>query len=195
MKRKMMKKSRSVLAGLISAAMLMSSVQVPVFAADAAAPDVVQEAVSDSEEGAASDAVDASAAESTSQTGDGEETAKTEERAASDGVSAGEIGTPAPEETGAEEFEQSMTIDGVTVTVSADAGVFPNGAALSVKEIDNQQKVDQYEQAADAADGLDGTKTPDKKDLYAFDISVLDREGGRSFSLIPQKAMPSFPLM
>lgn len=99
-----------------------------------------------------------------------------------DGVALPEITVQieTPEEI---EFEQSVTIDGVIITVSAEKGVFPADAVLSVEKIADQAKLEELADAADKADGIDeaeiATQSMDEKldGLYAFDISILDKEG------------------
>ena len=69
-------------------------------------------------------------------------------------------------------FEQSCTLDGVEVTVRAEAGAFPNDATLSVT------RALLYEQRqADAA--VDEVREDDRNVAarYTFDICVLDAEG------------------
>ena len=61
------------------------------------------------------------------------------------------------EEEKAEAFDQSKTVDGVTVNVSAAEGVFPAGAKLSVSRAAVPGAVD----------------TSDAEAAYAFDISIL----------------------
>ena len=61
------------------------------------------------------------------------------------------------EEEKAEAFDQSQTVDGVTVNVSAAKGVFPAGSKLSVSKISVPDAVD----------------TSDAEAAYAFDISIL----------------------
>ena len=50
------------------------------------------------------------------------------------------------------EFSQSSTIDGVTITVTADKGVFPQGVTLSVKKITDDATVKQLTEAAETAE-------------------------------------------
>jgi len=61
------------------------------------------------------------------------------------------------EEEKAEAFDQSQTVDGVTVNVSAAKGVFPAGSKLSVSKAAVPGAVD----------------TSDAEEAYAFDISIL----------------------
>ena len=56
-----------------------------------------------------------------------------------------------------EAFDQSQTVDGVTVNVSAAKGVFPAGSKLSVSKVSVPEAVD----------------TSDAEAAYAFDISIL----------------------
>ena len=69
-------------------------------------------------------------------------------------------------------FDQSVTYNGVVVTVKADAGTFPAGAALSVS------CVLLYEQRqADAAVGEVRDENTTVASSYTFDIKALDEEG------------------
>ena len=77
-----------------------------------------------------------------------------------------------PEPESAVPFNQSKTVSGVVVTVRAEAGVFPDGAVLSVK------RVPVYKQRqADAA--IDEVRDEDQNVAvsYTFDIKVMDAEG------------------
>lgn len=81
------------------------------------------------------------------------------------------------------EFTQSSTIDGVTITVTAEKGVFPEGVTLSVKKITDNNTVKQLTDAAEAAEvsaqSLDGNDNKEiiSEDIYAYDIAVLDKDG------------------
>ncbi len=70
------------------------------------------------------------------------------------------------------EFSQNRTIDGVKVAVSADKGVFPEDAALSVEKVSKKE-----EKKADAA--VDEVRDKEKTIAasYTFDISILDGNG------------------
>ena len=69
-------------------------------------------------------------------------------------------------------FEQSETVEGVTVTVSAAEGVFPETAQLSVVQAPYWEQ-----QAVDAA--LESERPADRNVAlsYTFDIKVLDEYG------------------
>ncbi len=69
-------------------------------------------------------------------------------------------------------FEQSRTLDGVEVTVHAEAGAFPNDATLSVT-----RALLYAQRQADAA--VDEVREDDRNVAarYTFDICVLDAEG------------------
>ena len=69
-------------------------------------------------------------------------------------------------------YVSSESVDGVRVTVTAAEGVFPEGAALSVKKATDTEK-QQIEQAVDAVrdDSVNVAET------YTFDIKVLDENG------------------
>ena len=67
-------------------------------------------------------------------------------------------------------FSQSAQVNGVKITVTADKGVFPEGAKLNVKSVSGS-KFDKAEAAvADEAEGILG-------ELLAFDITITDEDG------------------
>ena len=70
-------------------------------------------------------------------------------------------------------FDQSMTVDGVVVTVKADPGVFPATAALSVEQVPVYMQ-----RQADAA--IEDVRDEDANVAvsYTFDIKVIDPETG-----------------
>ncbi len=77
-------------------------------------------------------------------------------------------------------FEQSETVDNITITVKADKGVFPDTAKLRVKRIYNPLLLETYCEAADRADADTGNEIQlDKIDekSYVFDILIVDDEG------------------
>jgi hypothetical protein len=68
-------------------------------------------------------------------------------------------------------FEQSKTVDGVKITVSAEAGVFPEGAVLRVQKLSAREEA-AVEKAID--------KVADEAEVavqYNFDIAVIDKDG------------------
>ncbi|MBR0366833.1 MAG: hypothetical protein IJH86_00385, partial [Clostridia bacterium] len=72
----------------------------------------------------------------------------------------------------AQPFNRSALINGVVVTVQADAGVFPNDAVLSVTEAEAP--------AQDAAEAAVDRVRDEGKNVaarYTFDIKILDAEG------------------
>ncbi|MBE5869721.1 MAG: hypothetical protein E7294_00450 [Lachnospiraceae bacterium] len=75
------------------------------------------------------------------------------------------------EETVSEAFSQSETIDGVKITVTADAGVFPDGAVLSVKKVSAKDAVEAME-AVNETEEIKGSTS-----YYTYDIKVLDQDG------------------
>ena len=77
--------------------------------------------------------------------------------------------TPPTPRLAAAPFDQSQTVSGVTVTVRAEAGVFPAGAELEVARVPRRQA-----KAADAAieDVRDGDANVAAS--YTFDIKVID---------------------
>ena len=66
-------------------------------------------------------------------------------------------------------FDQSRTVNGVVVTVKADAGVFPTNAQLSVKRVPTYKK-------REAAAAIDEVRDEDQNVAvsYTFDIKVID---------------------
>lgn len=74
-----------------------------------------------------------------------------------------------PEST---EFNASETVDGVTVTVTADEGIFPEGCTLSVTRVEDS--------LVETADSLvEGARTEETNVAvaYTFDIKVFDADG------------------
>lgn len=65
-------------------------------------------------------------------------------------------------------FSQSVTVDGVTVSVSAEAGVFPDGSVLSVELVSAGQTVEAVSEAGDEARIAAA---------YTFDVCVLNGSG------------------
>ena len=68
-------------------------------------------------------------------------------------------------------FDQSMTVNGVVVTVKAEPGVFPANAALSVKRVPTYRQ-----RQADAAIGEVRDDGANVAVSYTFDIKVIDPE-------------------
>ena len=69
-------------------------------------------------------------------------------------------------------FEKSQVVDGVRITVKADAGVFPEGAELFVEKVYGADL-----QAVEAAVEEERADEKNKVESYTFDIKVLDKEG------------------
>ena len=79
-------------------------------------------------------------------------------------------------------FEESINVNGIIITVTAQKGVLPEGATLKVTQITEEEELVALSQAADKADGLDvkseeETKEDIQEGFYAFDIKILDKEG------------------
>lgn len=74
--------------------------------------------------------------------------------------------------TDSEPFSEEKTVDGVTISVRADAGVIPDGASLSVSKVGNGEQ-NEVEKAVDEArdDGRNVAVS------YTFDISLHDADG------------------
>lgn len=179
-KRNWKNKCRKSFAAILTAAMLVNSVS-SVSAAGIAIEDT--EALSESVEVLSDDsaemqnasengAVDVQTADSEEQTGEQE----TEETDVS--------------------FEQTKTVDGIQVSVSAEAGVFPEGASLQVQKVTDTDVLDTFEEAVgeqdDSQDALvrkiarelkelsiEGVETPQVagNDLTVFDITIHDANG------------------
>ncbi len=68
-------------------------------------------------------------------------------------------------------FLQTQTLDGVTVTVTAEPGVFPEGAVLSVTKVPVAAQITVDAAVAPQRDGGNVALS------YTFDVSILDAEG------------------
>ena len=68
-------------------------------------------------------------------------------------------------------FLQTQTLDGVTVTVTAEPGVFPEGAVLSVTKVPVAAQITVDAAVASQRDGSNVALS------YTFDVSILDAEG------------------
>ncbi|MGN0465790.1 MAG: YDG domain-containing protein [Lachnospiraceae bacterium] len=97
-------------------------------------------------------------------------------------------------------FHQTENVDGVQVSVTADEGVFPEGATLSVEKVSDEATVNAFKETVEeqnnsdskimdeitkelkklAAEGVDdfgvGT-TEESSDLIVFDITIKDKDG------------------
>ncbi len=71
-----------------------------------------------------------------------------------------------------QEFDQSVEIDGMVISVRADAGIFPKDSALSVETVSKSCKKEAEEAVSEIRD-----EERYVADSYVFDIKVLDREG------------------
>lgn len=86
-------------------------------------------------------------------------------------------------------FEQSKSIDGVKVSVTADEGVFPEVATLSVEKV----TVEQEKQAEEAVED----ERPADQNVavsYTYDIKVLDKDGNEIEPADSSKVKVSFKL-
>ena len=86
-------------------------------------------------------------------------------------------------------FEESKSIDGVKITVSAEEGVFPKEAVLSVEKV----TVEQEKQVEEAVED----KRPDEQNVavsYTYDIKVLDKDGNEIQPADERKVKVSFKL-
>ena len=68
-------------------------------------------------------------------------------------------------------FLQTQTLDGVTVTVTAEPGVFPEGAVLSVTKVPVAAQITVDAAVAPQRDGSNVALS------YTFDVSILDDQG------------------
>lgn len=68
-------------------------------------------------------------------------------------------------------FLQTQTLDGVTVTVTAEPGVFPDGAVLSVTKVPVAAQITVDAAVAPQRDGSNVALS------YTFDVSILDDQG------------------
>ena len=86
--------------------------------------------------------------------------------------------TPAPSATAAPvPFAQSTVVDGVVITVTADAGVFPADAVLRASRIEQAAELDTVTQAVSEAADKNRTAESDDSAIYAFDVSVCGADG------------------
>ena len=68
-------------------------------------------------------------------------------------------------------FNQQMTVDGVTVRVTAPEGVFPRGASLEVTKVSVSEEKDALKAVKE--EGIDGNIAKS----YTFDITIFDKDG------------------
>lgn len=92
----------------------------------------------------------------------------------SEGSLSDEGGTASEEKADFPAFEQTANLDDVCVTVSADEGVFPEGAALFAEAVKEGER-EAVEQAAA------GIRDPGRSvsASYVFDIRILDNSGNK----------------
>ena len=86
-------------------------------------------------------------------------------------------------------FSQSQSADGVTIMISAEEGVFPEGAILSVGCVSAEEK-----QIVDEAVENQRDEDSNVAASYTFDIKVLDQEGNEIQPADDQKVNVSFTL-
>lgn len=86
-------------------------------------------------------------------------------------------------------FSETAEIDGVTISVTASGGVFPEGATLSVS------KAEAAEEAV-AENAVDNVRSNDKNVAasYTYDIKVLDKDGNEIQPADSNKVKISFTL-
>ena len=169
-----MKGKKRLIALLLSFLMVLSQMSVATFALDNVADDseqaAAEQAVEETQPAADENAVavetepevaEQAAAEAEKAVTELEkaatEPAKAEEKKAEPAKDEEKKAEPDKAEAKEEAFDQSQTVDGVTVNVSAAKGVFPAGSKLSVSKVAVPGAVD----------------TSDAEAAYAFDISIL----------------------
>lgn len=69
------------------------------------------------------------------------------------------------------QFLQKAVVNGVTISVSADAGVFPDGCTMAAKAVSKKEQAD-INKSVDEAGGSHNVGIG-----YTFDISVYDKDG------------------
>ena len=69
-------------------------------------------------------------------------------------------------------FERSVESDGVTITVRAEEGVFPEGASLSVRKVTGSEKESAFDAVSELLDEDTGVM-----ESHSFDIKVVDANG------------------
>ncbi|MCR4745997.1 MAG: hypothetical protein K5894_12315 [Lachnospiraceae bacterium] len=72
----------------------------------------------------------------------------------------------------AEIWERAQSVNEMTVTVTADAGIFPDDAELSVKKVSRTQ-----EKEAEKAVESERDEEENVAKFYTYDIKVLDKDG------------------
>ena len=77
----------------------------------------------------------------------------------------------AEEPSESQPFESSVSVDGVKITVTADAGVFPEGAKIKALKVTGAKE-------KEALEAVDEVRDSDKNVAasYTFDITVLDKD-------------------
>ena len=169
-----MKGKKRLIALLLSFLMVLSQMSVATFALDTVADEnsdqtVEEQAVEETQPEAdvktaaleAEPAATEPAAEETATEPEAAQSAATEPAKAEPAKAEEKKAEPEKAEATEEAFDQSQTVDGVTVNVSAAKGVFPAGSKLSVSKVAVPGAVD----------------TSDAEAAYAFDISILS--GGK----------------
>ena len=69
-------------------------------------------------------------------------------------------------------FEQSITVDGVVITVTADEGVFPEGTVIEARKVTTSEE-------NEATEAIDEVRDEEKNVAvsYTFDITAYDQDG------------------
>lgn len=86
-----------------------------------------------------------------------------------------EQGTSLPADAAA--FEQSTTIDGIEIAVTAPAGVFPAGASLHVEAVTAESDVTSIENLVSEQKEAADDAVVDVEQSHTFDIAILDADG------------------
>ncbi|MBQ8934346.1 MAG: hypothetical protein IJ061_08700, partial [Lachnospiraceae bacterium] len=76
------------------------------------------------------------------------------------------------------EFKESKEIDGVLITVTAPAGVFPRGSVLSVQKVKSTRQIEQIDDSIREVKDSDRSSSESEKeanvsDQYVYDIKVM----------------------
>lgn len=75
-------------------------------------------------------------------------------------------------EENSEKLEETVTVDGVVITVSADEGVFPNGSKVSARKVSRSEEKEVNEAIEEVRDNEKNVALS-----YTFDITISDKDG------------------
>ena len=152
--------------------------------------EIPKEQASDAEIEESTDPVEAGSTEEVSSTQDEESLTETETDPNAETDPAAETEDDAEEQTKAmPAFSGEDVIDGVTITVSAPEGVFPEDAALQVSKVNKAEQ-----NAVDRAVENVRDENVNVAVSYTFDIQVVDPDGNEIQPADGQKVKVSFSL-